>query len=57
MVGNTTEIQDSAAPDNVEPHKLTFDYSYWSHDGFEENEDGYLAPVTPHYADQVSFNI
>ena len=57
MVGNITEIRNSAAPDNVEPHKLTFDYGYWSHDGFVEKEDGYLAPVTLRYADQVSFNI
>ena len=57
MVGNTTEIRDPAAPDNVEPRKFAFDYSYWSHDGFEEKEDGYFAPVTPRYADQVSFTI
>ena len=55
MTGNTTEIRDPAAPDNVEPRKFTFDYSYWSHDGFEEKEDGYFAAVTPEYADQVWF--
>lgn len=52
MTGNTTEIRDPAAPDNVEPRKFAFDYSYWSHDGFEEREDGYFAPVTSEYADQ-----
>ena len=57
MTGNTTEIRDPAAPDNVEPRKFAFDYSYWSHDGFEEREDGYFAPVTSEYADQVSFII
>ncbi|EGD76148.1 kinesin family member 12 [Salpingoeca rosetta] len=31
---------------------FTFDYSYWSHDGFEEKPDGYLSPTTPEYADQ-----
>jgi len=53
MAGNVTKIHDPAAPDNVEPRKFAFDYSYWSHDGFEEREDGYFAPVTPFYADQV----
>lgn len=53
MTGNSTKIRDPAAPDNVEPRKFAFDYSYWSHDGFEEKEDGYFAPVTPRYADQV----
>ncbi|XP_065896564.1 kinesin-like protein KIF28P isoform X2 [Dysidea avara] len=51
MSGSTTEIKDPAAP-NAEPRKFAFDYSYWSHDGFEEREDGYFAPVTPIYADQ-----
>ncbi|EDQ91195.1 uncharacterized protein MONBRDRAFT_17919 [Monosiga brevicollis MX1] len=32
--------------------KFTFDYSYWSHDGFEEREDGLLVPTSPKYADQ-----
>ena len=53
MIGNSTEIRDPAAADNAEPRKFTFDYSYWSHDGFEEKEDGYFAPVAAHYADQV----
>ena len=52
MAGNTTEIKDPAAP-NAEPRKFAFDYSYWSHDGFEEREDGYFTAVTPIYADQV----
>ena len=38
----------------MEPKKFTFDYSYWSHDGFSEREDGYLYPTEPRYADQVS---
>lgn len=53
MKGNITEIQDPVAPDNVEPRKFAFDYSYWSHDGFKEREDGYFAPTTDYYADQV----
>ena len=52
MDGPTTEITDPAAP-NEEPRKFTFDYSYWSHDGFEKNNEGYLQPTVPHYADQA----
>lgn len=51
MQGNSTYITDPAAPD-VEPRKFAFDFSYWSHDGFKELEDGYLSPTEPHYADQ-----
>lgn len=29
-----------------------FDYSFWSHDGFEINEDGLAVPVSDQYADQ-----
>ncbi|KAL4444820.1 hypothetical protein ABPG74_016028 [Tetrahymena malaccensis] len=29
-----------------------FDYSFWSHDGFELNEDGLAVPVSDRYADQ-----
>ncbi|CEM39802.1 unnamed protein product [Vitrella brassicaformis CCMP3155] len=32
--------------------KFAFDYSYWSHDGFETDENGYSFPVNPKYADQ-----
>jgi hypothetical protein len=52
MNGSTTEITDPDAP-NDPPRKFTFDYSYWSHDGFEKNDEGYLQPTVPHYADQV----
>lgn len=47
-------------PNNVhEPAKsFTFDYSYWSHDGFIENSDGFCERDVNHpngnkYADQV----
>lgn len=53
MKGQTTYLQNPEEP-NEEPKKFTFDFSYWSHDGFEEKPDGYLAPTVPHYADQVS---
>ena len=52
MQGNSTYITDPSAPDQ-EPRKFAFDFSYWSHDGFKELENGYLSPVEPHYADQV----
>ena len=53
MQGNTTTIKDPSAPD-VEPKKFTFDFSYWSHDGFNEREsDGYLEAANARYADQV----
>lgn len=54
MSGQSTAILDPVLMDkNVEPKKFTFDQSYWSHDGFEEREDGYLCPTTTQYADQV----
>jgi len=51
MDGQTTLIKD---PENLsaEPRKFTFDYSYWSHDGFRELDDGYLEPDDPKYSDQ-----
>ena len=33
--------------------KFLFDYSYWSHDGYEVDSKGYNKPVNPHYVDQV----
>jgi hypothetical protein len=32
--------------------RFTFDYSFWSFDGFEEEESGYLKPSGNKYADQ-----
>lgn len=32
---------------------FTFDYSFWSHDEFEERDDGMLVPTSDKYADQV----
>ena len=47
-------------PNNVHepPKKFTFDYSYWSHDGFIESSDGFCERDPSHpngnkYADQV----
>ena len=52
MSGKTTAIKD---PENLsaDPKKFAFDYSYWSHDGFTEQGDGYLQPNSTNYADQV----
>ena len=52
MKGQTTYLSNPGEPDE-EAKKFTFDFSYWSHDGFEEKPDGYLAPSDPRYADQV----
>ncbi|EDO44751.1 predicted protein, partial [Nematostella vectensis] len=51
MKGPTTMLTDPAAP-NDDPKSFTFDYSYWSHDGFEEDDTGYLKGTQPNYADQ-----
>jgi hypothetical protein len=58
MAGRSTTITDPAAAatgSDTDSHtkSFTFDYSYWSNDGFVENEDGYLAPLSEDYADQV----
>lgn len=52
MKGESTYLRNPDEPDE-EPKKFTFDFSYWSHDGFEENADGYLGKANPNYADQV----
>ena len=44
---------------SAEPRKFNFDFSYWSHDGFREEGNGYMVPDKSHangnkYADQVS---
>ena len=36
MVGNTTKVFN---PDSGEKKEYTFDYSFWSHDGFETLEN------------------
>ena len=51
MNGNQTVISDPA--NMKDQKKFAFDYSYWSHDGFKEESNGYLSPKEPKYADQV----
>jgi len=47
MIGNQTMIYNPSQPD-AEPKKYTFDFSYWSHDEFEELPDGSLVVSTSH---------
>jgi len=41
-------------PSSNQPRPFTFDYSFWSHDGFEANEEGVSVKVGEEssYADQ-----
>jgi len=50
MVGNQTLIKKPKA--NDEPKKFGFDYSYWSHDGFKTESNGYFSAENPKYCDQ-----
>ncbi|KAK6023770.1 kinesin motor domain protein, partial [Ostertagia ostertagi] len=48
--GQRTCIRD---PNNPSDEKwFTFDHSYWSHDGFKTEKDGYFSPEDSRYADQ-----
>jgi len=49
MNGGTTSLVDVNTGNTRD---FTFDYSLWSHDGFEEMEDGYLKAAGNKYADQ-----
>eukprot|EP00112_Aurelia_sp_Birch-Aquarium-sp1_P014219 Seg3055.2 transcript_id=Seg3055.2/GoldUCD/mRNA.D3Y31 product="Kinesin-like protein KIF28P" protein_id=Seg3055.2/GoldUCD/D3Y31 len=53
MQGKMTIIKDPEQP-NVPPKEFSFDFSYWSHDGMSENENGLLIAENPRYADQRS---
>jgi hypothetical protein len=48
MVNNTTIITNNLG----KAKDFTFDYSFWSHDEFEENENGYFVPLSDRYSDQ-----
>ena len=52
MKDGSTYLRDPGNT-SAEPKRFTFDYSYWSHDGFDEN-CGYFQPASPNYADQAS---
>ncbi|XP_077966673.1 kinesin-like protein KIF28 [Styela clava] len=53
MDGSTTTLTNPDKP-NDKPKKFTFDYSYWSHDGYKERADGYLEKdkASSKYCDQ-----
>ncbi len=58
MSGNSTKITN---PADGETKSFTFDYSYWSFDGFKEDKNGYSAPDKSHkhgkqFCDQVNNN-
>nr|XP_015207004.1 PREDICTED: kinesin-like protein KIF28P [Lepisosteus oculatus] len=57
MNSNTTTIYDPRNPQNK--RTFTFDYAYWSHNGFKKNKDGLFVPEEPNsrYADQGSVYI
>ena len=48
MSGQTTSILDERGT----PREFSFDYSFWSHDRFDTNDEGYNFPVDGKYADQ-----
>lgn len=50
MSGKSTTIHN--IEDEKQNKTFAFDYSYWSHDGFENDPDGYSRPTSSKYADQ-----
>lgn len=48
MVDNTTILTS----EDGKERKFAFDYSFWSHDGFREEENGLLVAEDSNYADQ-----
>ncbi|XP_006817088.1 kinesin-related protein 1-like, partial [Saccoglossus kowalevskii] len=52
MFDKTTELTNPEAP-NDEPKRFAYDFSYWSHDGFQERPlDQYLEGIDEKYVDQ-----
>lgn len=49
MNGPTTTLIN---PEDNKTREFSFDYSFWSHDGFEEDSRGYYQAVSDKYADQ-----
>lgn len=48
MEGSTTHLIDA----DGQKKPFNYDYSFWSHSGFEVDQDGYNRPVGDKYADQ-----
>ncbi|KAL8273692.1 hypothetical protein Esti_002404 [Eimeria stiedai] len=51
MEGKTTTITNQDDAKNP-TRTFAFDYSYWSHDGFQVEDSGYCSPLSTKYADQ-----
>ena len=49
MNGSKTSILD----EDGKPRDFSFDYSFWSHDGFNTREDGFMIKTDPKYTDQT----
>ena len=52
MVGAATHMIDADDPDGPPKAEFSFDFSYWSHDGFHVDDDGVLVADNDHYATQ-----
>ena len=57
MTGNMTKITDPSGPTNANKDgfkEFSFDHSFWSHDGFENNAEGVSVKDSPSspYVDQ-----
>ena len=50
MKGATTILKVLEDPKKDKP--FAFDFSFWSHDGFDTDEDGMNTPSSNRYADQ-----
>ncbi|KAK7114935.1 hypothetical protein V1264_000908 [Littorina saxatilis] len=57
MQGSMTMIHNPETP-KEEPKKFSFDYSYWSHDGFVTNSDGVMEPTggSPYASQRMVFD-
>ena len=42
MEGSSTTLTDSEGQNKV----FNYDYSFWSHDGYEVDEEGYNQPIS-----------
>lgn len=48
MENNITKLTDAEGNEKT----FTYDYSFWSHDGFRTDENGVNIPTNDKYADQ-----
>lgn len=54
MFDKQTALMDPKNP-KADPRRFAFDYSYWSHSGYEVADNGYFEPKDPRYTDQVLY--